>query len=133
MQLPFLQQVLGDVEVIPLLAGEAAPAEVAHAFDALWGGNETLIVVSSDLSHYHAYEHARALDLAAARQIEALGPMLTHDQACGATPVNGLLVAAARRGMRVETLDLRNSGDTAGPRDRVVGYGAFAFHEGGTR
>jgi AmmeMemoRadiSam system protein B len=132
-QLPFLQRVLGDVEVIPLLVGDASPEEVTRALDALWGGDETLIVVSSDLSHYHAYDTARALDLASAKQIEALAPVLSHDQACGATPVDGLLVVAKRRGMRVEVLDLRNSGDTAGPRDRVVGYGAFAFHEGVAR
>ena len=132
-QLPFLQRVLGDVEVVPLLVGDASPEEVARTLDALWGGDETLIVISSDLSHYHSYEVARAIDTGSATQIEALGPMLDHAQACGATPVDGLLVAAKRRGMRVEQLDLRNSGDTAGSRERVVGYGAFAFHEGGAR
>lgn len=131
-QLPFLQRVLGDVDVVPLLVGDASPEAVAHVIDALWGGEDTLILVSSDLSHYHSWEKARALDLASTKQIEALGPMLSHDQACGATPVDGLLLVAKRRGMRVEVLDLRNSGDTAGPRDRVVGYGAFAFHEGGS-
>ena len=132
-QLPFLQRVLGDVEVVPLLVGDASPEEVARTLDARWGGDETLIVISSDLSHYHSYEVARAIDTVSATQIEALGPMLDHAQACGATPVDGLLVAAKRRGMRVEQLDLRNSGDTAGSRERVVGYGAFAFHEGGAR
>jgi hypothetical protein len=131
--LPFLQRVLGDVEVVPLLVGDASPDEVARALDALWGGDETLIVVSSDLSHYHSYEVARVIDEGSATQIEALGPMLDHAQACGATPVDGLLVTAKRRGMRVERLDLRNSGDTAGSRERVVGYGAFAFHEGGAQ
>jgi MEMO1 family protein len=127
--LPFIQRVLGDVEVIPLLAGEASPAAVATALEALWGGPETVIVVSSDLSHYHAWVEARQLDAKTAAQIEAFGPPLDHNQACGATPVNGLLVVARRRGLRVERLDLRNSGDTAGPRDQVVGYGAFAFFE----
>jgi hypothetical protein len=127
--LPFIQRVLGDVEVIPLLAGDVSPETVAAAFDALWGGPETAIVVSSDLSHYHSWTEATQRDAKSAAQIEALGPALTHDQACGATPVNGLLVAARRRGLRVERLDLRNSGDTAGPRDQVVGYGAFAFFE----
>lgn len=128
-QLPFLQRVLGDIQVIPILVGDVTPEEVARTLDALWGGDETLIVISSDLSHYHPYEVAQAIDAGAAAQIEALGPMLHHGQACGATPVDGLLVAAKRRGMRVERLDLRNSGDTAGSRERVVGYGAFAFHE----
>jgi AmmeMemoRadiSam system protein B len=97
--------------------------------DALWGGTETLILVSSDLSHYHDWADCRRRDAAAAGKIEALDPSLGHDQACGATPVNGLLVVARRRRLRAECLDLRNSGDTAGPRDRVVGYGAFAFYE----
>lgn len=130
-QLPFLQRVLGDVQVIPILVGDVAPEEVARTLDALWGGDESLIVVSSDLSHYHPYEAAKAIDAESAAQIEALGPMLHPGQACGATPVDGLLLAAKRRGMRVERLDLRNSGDTAGSRERVVGYGAFAFHEAG--
>ncbi len=127
--LPFIQRVLGDVEVIPLLAGEASPESVAAVFDALWGGAETMVVVSSDLSHYHAWDEAVRLDGRSAAQIEALGPSLHHDQACGATAVNGLLIAAKRRGLRVERLDVRNSGDTAGPRDQVVGYGAFAFFD----
>jgi len=127
--LPFLQRVLGDVEVIPLLVGDAAPESVAAVLDALWGGAETLVVVSSDLSHYHAWGDAKRRDAASAAQVEALGPPLSHDQACGATPVNGLIATARRRGLRVECLDLRNSGDTAGPRDQVVGYGAFAFFE----
>ena len=128
-QLPFLQRVLGDVEVVALLAGEAPADSVTAALDALWGGPETLIVISSDLSHYHPWDDAVRRDARSAAQIEALGPPLGDDQACGATPVNGLMAAAKRRGLRVERLDLRNSGDTAGPRDEVVGYGAFAFHE----
>jgi AmmeMemoRadiSam system protein B len=127
--LPFIQRALGDVEVIPLLAGDASAETVATALDALWGGAETAIVVSSDLSHYHAWDDAVRRDAQSARQIEAMGPALSHEQACGATPVNGLLIAAKRRGLRVERLDLRNSGDTAGPRDQVVGYGAFAFFD----
>jgi AmmeMemoRadiSam system protein B len=127
--LPFIQRVLGGVEVVPLLVGDAPPEAVAAVFDALWGGPETVIVVSSDLSHYHAWDEAVRRDTGSAGQIEALGPPLTHDQACGATPVNALLVAARRRGLRVERVDLRNSGDTAGGRDQVVGYGAFAFFE----
>jgi AmmeMemoRadiSam system protein B len=128
-QLPFLQRVLGDVEIVPLLVGDASASAVAAVIDALWGGVETLVLVSSDLSHYHAWREACALDARSAEQITALRPSLSHDQACGATPINGLLEVARRRGLRVECLDLRNSGDTAGPRDRVVGYGAFAFYE----
>ena len=128
-QLPFLQRTLGDVDVIPLLAGDASTESVAGVLEALWGGPDTLILISSDLSHYHSWDQARRIDGESAAQIDALGPPLTHDQACGATPVNGLLLVARRKGLQVDRLDLRNSGDTAGPRDQVVGYGAFAFYE----
>ena len=128
--LPFLQRVLGDVEVMPLLVGGASTDRVASVLDSLWGGPDTLIVISSDLSHYHSWWEAVKIDAGSSRQIEELRAPLTHDQACGATPVNGLLVAAQKRQMRVERLDVRNSGDTAGLRDQVVGYGAFAFYEG---
>lgn len=129
-QLPFLQRMLGDFSVVPLAVGDATPGEVAEVIDALWGGAETLIVISSDLSHYLPYAVARDVDGETAQQILALGPYtLTHEQACGATPVNGLLSVARRRRLRPALLDLRNSGDTAGPRDQVVGYSAFAFYE----
>jgi AmmeMemoRadiSam system protein B len=129
-QLPFLMRVLRSFSIVPLLAGDATGADVAAVLDALWGGPETLLVISSDLSHYLAYDTARHVDGITARAIVGLGPApLHHDQACGATPVNGLLAAARRRGLRPELLDLRNSGDTAGDRDQVVGYGAFAFYE----
>ena len=127
--LPFIQRVLGDVEVMPLLVGGASGQRVAEVLSVLWGGANTLIVVSSDLSHYHPWPEAVRIDAGSAGQIEALHASLTHDQACGATPVNGLLIAAGGRRMRTERLDLRNSGDTGGPRDQVVGYGAFAFYE----
>ncbi len=127
--LPFLQRALGDFTLLPLAVGDAAPEDVAQVLEAVWGGDETLLVMSSDLSHYLPYEQARAVDAATAEQILALGPPLRHEQACGATPINGLLVAAPRHGLRPRLLDLRNSGDTAGDRDRVVGYGAFAFVE----
>lgn len=131
-QLPFLQRRLGDFSVVPLAVGSATPAEVAEVIDALWGGAETLIVISSDLSHYLPYAVARDVDGETAQQILALGPdTLTHEQACGATPVNGLLAVARRRRLRPALLDLRSSGDTAGPRDQVVGYSAFAFYEEG--
>ncbi|MBL0125608.1 MAG: AmmeMemoRadiSam system protein B [Betaproteobacteria bacterium] len=128
-QLPFLQSVLGDFRLVPLVVGQATPGEVAEVLDALWGGEETLIVVSSDLSHFLDYRSARSVDGETARAINALDSDLTHEQACGATAINGLTNLARRRGMEVEQIDLRNSGDTAGDRSRVVGYGAFAFRE----
>ncbi|HHC71284.1 MAG TPA: AmmeMemoRadiSam system protein B [Thiotrichales bacterium] len=127
--LPFLQMVLGDFAVVPLVVGEAAPGEVAEVLDRLWGGPETLIVISSDLSHYLPYEAARRIDSRTAEAIEELHPeAIGYDQACGRNPLNGLLLAARRHGLRAQTLDLRNSGDTAGPRNQVVGYGAWIFH-----
>lgn len=129
-QLPFLQTVLGDFELLPLVVGDATPGEVADVLEAVWGGAETLIVISSDLSHYLDYASAQAIDRQTCQAIEALnGPAIGDTQACGRNPVKGLLEVARRRAMTVETLDLRNSGDTAGPRDRVVGYGAWAFWE----
>lgn len=128
-QLPFLQSVLGTFRLVPLLVGDANSDEVAEVLDALWGGDETLVVVSSDLSHYLTQRAARTLDAATADSIVALQPLQDHHQACGATPINGLIALARRRHMAVEQVDLRNSGDTAGDRARVVGYGAFAFSE----
>jgi AmmeMemoRadiSam system protein B len=128
-QLPFLQAVLGDFSLVPFAVGDATSKEVSGVIDLLWGGPETLIVVSSDLSHYHRYAEARSTDRATGEAILALSARLDHEQACGATPINGLLVAARRRGLTVELLDLRNSGDTAGDRNRVVGYASFAFVE----
>ena len=100
--------------------------------ERLWGGDETLIVVSSDLSHYLPYAAAREIDATTARRILAGDPDISHDEACGATPLNGLLLAARRHGLHAEKVDLRNSGDTAGDRSRVVGYGGFAFYPGTT-
>ncbi len=124
-QLPFLQRVLGDFNVVPIVVGDAQPQAVATLLEMLWGGPETLIVVTSDLSHYLHYDAARAQDSATCRRIEHLDTDIGHDDACGATPLRGLLLAAKRRGMNVATLDLRNSGDTEGDRDFVVGYGAW--------
>jgi len=129
-QLPFLQRVLPDAAVVPLAVGDASPEEVASVLDALWGGPETLVVISSDLSHYHPYARARALDAATLDRIVALDGPLAHTQACGATPINGLLLVAARRGLTPVVLDACNSGDTAGDRDQVVGYAAVGFYEG---
>lgn len=128
-QLPFLQVVLDEFTLLPLAVGMASAEDVAAVLDRVWGGPETLIVISSDLSHYHSYTDAQRLDRETARQIVALQPLADHEQACGATPVNGLLLCARQRGLKVQLLDLRNSGDTAGDRMRVVGYGAFAFNE----
>jgi AmmeMemoRadiSam system protein B len=130
-QLPFLIRALGAFSLVPLAAGDAEPEEVARVLEALWGGPETLVVVSSDLSHYLPYQIARSVDAGTAQAILGLGASagITHDHACGATPVNGLLLVARRRGLRPVLLDLRSSGDTAGGRAEVVGYGAFAFYE----
>jgi hypothetical protein len=126
--LPFLQVALGDFKVVPLVVGEASPDAVAEVLDRLWGGRETLIVVSSDLSHYHDYATARRMDGETSRLIESLSRVeIDGEHACGCRPVNGLLRAARSHGLTASVLDLRNSGDTAGPRDRVVGYGAYAF------
>jgi MEMO1 family protein len=128
--LPFLQSVLGDFTLVPIVVGTASFAAFAEVLDALWDGPETLIVISSDLTHYLSYEAARAGDDETRRSIERLdADRIGHDEACGATPIGGLLVSARRRRLAVETLDLRNSGDTAGDRRRVVGYGAWAFTE----
>jgi len=127
--LPFLQLVLDDFKVLPLVVGRAPAAMVAAVLDAVWGGPETLIVVSTDLSHYHDHATATRLDGATAGAVVAGRTDLIDDRdACGAYPLRGLLEAAGRRHMTAELIDLRTSGDTAGPRDRVVGYGAFVVH-----
>ena len=129
-ELPFLQALLPRFRVVPLVVGNATPLEVAEALRRLWSGPETLIVVSSDLSHYHDYDTARRLDAATAAAVErgdwaALGP----NRACGFLAVAGLLVEIMSRGLQARRLALCNSGDTAGPRDQVVGYGAWAFEQ----
>jgi len=127
-ELPFLQETLEDFRLVPIVIGEADPAAVAGVLDLLWGGEETAIVVSSDLSHYQEYGLAQRIDQATADAIVAMRQdAVDADAACGALPVRGLLAAALRHGLDARVLDLRNSGDTAGDRDRVVGYGAFAF------
>jgi AmmeMemoRadiSam system protein B len=128
-QLPFLQMILGDFKLVPLAVGDATPEEVAEALDVVWGGPETLIVISSDLSHYLPYESAQRMDSATVEEILKLRVLHSHEQACGATPVNGLIVAAKRHRLAPRLLDLRNSGDTAGDKNHVVGYAAFAFLE----
>ncbi|MFQ5757565.1 MAG: AmmeMemoRadiSam system protein B [Acidiferrobacterales bacterium] len=126
--LPFLQSVLDHFSLVPLAVGQAEPEEVGEVLERLWDGPETLIVISSDLSHYHDYDTARRLDSATSRAIEQLRPQdIGYEQACGRIPINGLLHVARKRGMKAKTVDLRSSGDTAGPRDQVVGYGAYVF------
>jgi MEMO1 family protein len=127
-QLPFLKHLFPGARVVPLLAGDDDWRAAERILDALCGGDETAIVVSSDLSHYHDHATAQELDASTARSIERLAAgEVDHEQACGATGVNALLALAARKGLTCTTLDLRNSADTAGPKNRVVGYGAFAF------
>ena len=128
-QLPFLQAVLNkDFSLVPLVVGETEADEVAEVIEKLWGGAETLLVISSDLSHYQDYDTARRLDSATSAAIEQLNAQaLDYQQACGRNPVSGLLLAARHHKLQAKTLDLRNSGDTAGSRERVVGYGAYVF------
>lgn len=128
-QLPFLQRVLGAFKLVPLAVGGATPEEVAQVLERLWGGDETLIVVSSDLSHYLPYQVSQDVDQATAQAILDMRTDLAGEQACGAHPINGLMLAARHHGLKPHLLDLRNSGDTAGDRAQVVGYGAFAFTE----
>lgn len=128
-QIPFLQVVLDQFTLLPLAAGRAAPEKVAEVLDLVWGGPETVFVISSDLSHYHDYQTCRDLDAATVAAIErlderAVGP----EDACGAVPVGGLLLAARRHDLQARAIDVQNSGDTAGDRTRVVGYGAFVFY-----
>ncbi|MBK6982330.1 MAG: AmmeMemoRadiSam system protein B [Betaproteobacteria bacterium] len=132
-QLPFLQAVLGQFRLVPVVVGGASPEEMARLLETVWGGDETLIVVSTDLSHYLPYAMASERDRRTADAILALSPRLEPEDACGAAPVNGLLVLARRLGLGIELVDLRNSGDTAGGRGQVVGYGAFVLHESARR
>ena len=125
--LPFLQTVLEDFTLVPIVVGVCPASEVEAVLDALWGGDETLIVASSDLSHFHAYSEARKIDANTTSRIEARETSLQGEEACGAYALNGLLLAAKARELHVHTLDVRNSGDTAGDRHRVVGYGAYAL------
>lgn len=130
-QLPFLQKVAPHAKIVPFAVGRAPLVEVARVLEALWGGPETVIVISSDLSHYLPYSAGRETDTATAKRIVALDPTPLHgEEACGAAGINGLLEVARRKNLRAELVDLRSSGDTAGSPDEVVGYGSFAFYEG---
>lgn len=127
-QLPFLQEVLDEFTLVPLVVGDTDAEQVDEVLELLWGGDETLIVISSDLSHYHDYRTARELDSRTSHAIEQLnGNAIQYGDACGRNPVVGLLLAARKHHLKATTLDLRNSGDTAGDRSRVVGYGAWVF------
>lgn len=128
-QLPFLQSVLDDFKLVPLAVGDATPAEVAQVLDVLWGGPETVIVVSSDLSHYLSYALAQSVDQQTVQDILGMKASLTHRQACGGTPVNGLILAASQHHLHPRLLNVCNSGDTAGDKNRVVGYASFIFTE----
>jgi len=128
--IPFLQTVLDEFKLLPMVVGQASPEDVAGVLEQVWGGPETLIVVSSDLSHYLNYDAAVAIDRKTCDAIEHLDvDAIGDNQACGRMPVKGLLHLAKRKCLTVRTLDLRNSGDTAGPRNQVVGYGAWGFWE----
>src|SRR3954462_13891203 len=129
-QLPFLQKALGEFSLVPLAVGMASVEEVAAVLERLWGGPETLIVISTDLSHYHAYHDARKIDGATIERIARFAPDLSHEEACGATPLNGFLSVAKKRGMHIRLLAACNSGDTAGGKGQVVGYSSFGVYEG---
>ncbi len=130
-QLPFLQEMLGDFALAPFAVGTAGVHEVAQVLERLWGGPETLIVISTDMSHYHAYEQARAIDGATIERIAGFATDIDHEEACGATPLNGLLLFSRQKNLLLKLLAACNSGDTAGGKDRVVGYSSFALYEGG--
>jgi len=130
-QLPFLQRVLGNFTLVPLAAGAATAEEVAQVLERLWGGPETLIVISTDLSHYHAYDDAKRIDGATLARIRACATDLNHDEACGATGLNGFLGLCGGKNLSVRLLTACNSGDTAGGKARVVGYAALVLYEGG--
>ncbi len=128
-QLPFLQVTLGDFRLVPLAVGGATPAQVESVLERLWQSDSTLVVVSSDLSHYHDYASAQTIDRYTTEKIRTLDSKdLTGNNACGQIPICGLLRYAAGHDLMCEVIDVRNSGDTAGPQDRVVGYGAYLFY-----
>lgn len=124
--LPFLQTVLDEFTLLPMVVGDATPEEVAQVLELLWGGEETLIVISSDLSHYQDYVSAQHLDQATSQAIEELRYEDIHyDDACGRNPIRGLLYFARTHQLHAHAVDVRNSGDTQGDKSRVVGYGAY--------
>lgn len=128
--LPFLQTLLvDDFTLIPIVVGDATAEQVSQVIEQFWEDTHTLIVISSDLSHYHAYAKAKKMDTFTSHAIEQLQPeKISYDHACGRIPILGLLNLARQKHLKVKTLDLRNSGDTAGDKSRVVGYGAYGFY-----
>ncbi|MDH5391710.1 MAG: AmmeMemoRadiSam system protein B [Gammaproteobacteria bacterium] len=128
-QLPFLQEILDDFTLVPIVVGDASMQDVAEVINRLWGDQHTLIVISTDLSHYHEYYQAKQLDRATSDAIENLKPeLINYEDACGRNGLKGMLSVAREKHLSINTLDLRNSGDTAGSKDSVVGYGAYAIH-----
>ena len=128
-QLPFLQEILGDFSLVPLVVGDAERHDVAEVIKKFWGDEHTLIVISTDLSHYHSYNEAKRLDRLTSDAIQNLKPdLIDYDDACGRNGLKGMLTVAEENNLAVDILDLRNSGDTAGDKSRVVGYGAYVFH-----
>ena len=127
-QLPFLQCVLDDFQLVPVVVGQSDPDQVARAIELLWRGEETLLLVSTDLSHFHHYEQAARLDRLTCERLLAGASDLAGDEACGARALNGLMRTRAAKELELELLQLCNSGDTAGDRRRVVGYGALSLH-----
>lgn len=129
-QLPFLQSVCSEFRLLPFAVGGASPEQVEILLEKVWRDDSTLVVISSDLSHYHDYVKAQQIDQYTSRKIEQLDPTgLSGEHACGQRPICGLLRYASKHGLQCEVIDVRNSGDTAGTRDRVVGYGAYLFHD----
>jgi len=126
-QLPFLQYALEEFDIVPLVVGQVPPETVSQVINQLWGDKETLFIVSTDLSHYQSYERAQSLDQHTTQAITSFATNITGDQACGCNPLNGMLHAASQHYLNATVLDLRNSGDTAGSKDQVVGYGAYAL------
>ena len=128
--LPFLQRIYDSISIVPIVVGDATTQEVSRCLEAIWGNSETLIVISSDLSHYHPYDEAKQLDKVTCTAIEEYNIDAIHSEnACGYIPIRGLLHYANTLNFKATTLDCRNSGDTAGSKDQVVGYGAYAFNE----
>jgi len=128
-QLPFLQEILDDFTLLPLVVGDAEQEDVAEVISTLWGDEDTLIVISTDLSHYHEYNEAKQMDRSTSDAIENLKPdLIGYEDACGRNGLKGMLTVAQQKHLTAEIIDLRNSGDTAGSKDKVVGYGAYVFH-----
>jgi len=128
-QLPFLQMILDSFYLIPIVAGDCPAEQIEQLLELFYGGDDTLIVISSDLSHFHDYATAQRLDKETSEKIEHLDYQhLGYDSACGRVPVSGLLALAKKKSLKIETIDLRNSGDTAGDKNRVVGYGAYVIN-----